>query len=151
MMDFECLVAILGRLESKIDGEQEKLEARHEKLVNQEKMEDNQEKLEAKMEVYPEKLEAMVEHHNRASHVKPCKCLSPCRTQLLMLCIKSVNKQHMKKLLGQLKTWTQDNGESLQEFATDNEQLTHCAFPPPLRKDHICRGPGKVFSSCISD
>jgi hypothetical protein len=42
-----------------------------------------------------------------------------------------------------LKTQTQDNGESLQEFATTIEQLTHHAFFTP-REDHIRRGPGKV-------
>jgi hypothetical protein len=49
----------------------------------------------------------------------------------------------MKKLLEQLKTWTQDDGESLQELATAIEQLTHCAFPPPLHEDHILGDQGR--------
>jgi predicted transcriptional regulator len=92
MVDFECLVAILGRLESKIDAEQEKLEACHGKLkVSQEKiavkveaclekMEANQEK-EAKMEAYPGKVEAMVEHYDRASHVKAMQVLTALQDQ----------------------------------------------------------------------
>lgn len=44
-----------------------------------------------------------------------------------------------------LKAWPQDSGQSLQEFATAIEQLTHCAFPA-LHEDHFHRGPGRAFS-----
>jgi hypothetical protein len=38
---------------------------------------------------------------------------------------------------GQLKTWTQDNGEPLQEVATAIEQMTHHAIPAlPKNRGH---------------
>jgi hypothetical protein len=40
----------------------------------------------------------------------------------------------------QLKTWTKDNGESLQESASTIEQLTHHAFPA-VHEDHVLKGP----------
>jgi hypothetical protein len=50
MVDFECLVAILERLEAKIDTEQEKLLAcRDATEARVQKVEARQEKLEAKM------------------------------------------------------------------------------------------------------
>jgi hypothetical protein len=50
----------------------------------------------------------------------------------------------------QLKTWTQDNGEPMQEFGTAIEQLTSFAFPT-LHEDHVCRRPGKAFGNDIRD
>jgi hypothetical protein len=50
----------------------------------------------------------------------------------------------------QLKTRTQDNGESLQQFATATEQFIHCAFPA-LLEDQVRRGPGKAFVNRIRD
>jgi hypothetical protein len=43
----------------------------------------------------------------------------------------------------QLKTWIQDDGESLQEFAIAIEQLMHCAFPV-LHEDYIHTGQGRA-------
>jgi hypothetical protein len=45
----------------------------------------------------------------------------------------------------QLKTRTKKAGESLQDFATAIDQLTHRAYPT-LSEDHIRREAGKTFS-----
>jgi hypothetical protein len=50
----------------------------------------------------------------------------------------------------QLKILTQDNGESLQKFATTIEQLTHHAFPA-LHEDHVLRGACYAFGNGIRD
>jgi hypothetical protein len=48
----------------------------------------------------------------------------------------------------QLKTRTQDDGESWQEFSI--KLLTPCAFPT-LHEDHDCRGLGKAFGDGMRD
>jgi hypothetical protein len=50
----------------------------------------------------------------------------------------------------QLKTRTQKAGESLQDFATAFEQLTHRAYPT-LPEDHIRREAGKAFTDGVED
>jgi hypothetical protein len=50
----------------------------------------------------------------------------------------------------QLKTWTQGNGEHLQEFATTIEQFTLFVFPA-LHEDHFCRRASKAFGNDIRD
>jgi hypothetical protein len=50
----------------------------------------------------------------------------------------------------QLKTRTQDDGESLQQFASATEQFIRCAFLA-LLEDQIRRGPGKAFVNRIRD
>jgi uncharacterized membrane protein YgaE (UPF0421/DUF939 family) len=46
----------------------------------------------------------------------------------------------------QLKSQTQDNGESPQEAVITIKQLTHHYFPA-LHKDHVCRGAWKAFGN----
>jgi hypothetical protein len=48
----------------------------------------------------------------------------------------------------QLKRQTQDDGESLLEFATAIEHITPCSFPA-LCKDHVYKGAGKAFIDSI--
>jgi hypothetical protein len=50
----------------------------------------------------------------------------------------------------QLTTRTQKAGKSLQDFATDIEQLAHRAYPT-LSEDHMRREAGKSFSKWLRD
>jgi hypothetical protein len=50
----------------------------------------------------------------------------------------------------QLKTWTQKDSGTLQEFAIAIELLIHHAFPAQ-HPNHLCRGLGKAFGKGIRD
>jgi hypothetical protein len=63
-------------------------------------------------------------------------CLLPCRARLLTTGEtddRFGDQQLATGYCNKLKTWTQNDGESSQEFATAIEQLAYHAYPVRLR------------------
>jgi hypothetical protein len=124
-------------------------------------------KSEGNTEANEEKIEAVAEHWKLVQHVKTTRVLTAVQGRASDV-LHGVPKdatyegtvgatedrfadQHLAvESRSQVKTRTQDSGESLQEFSTAIEQLTHHAFPA-LHKDHVCRGTGKAFCNGIRD
>jgi hypothetical protein len=107
-------------------------------------------------EAIQERIKAIVEHYNwvpgvkathhlTASNVLPRVPKGAMFKKTIATLEDRFGDQHLAiGYRSQPKSWTQDDSESLQEFATATEQFIHHAFPA-LLEDQVCRGPGNAF------
>jgi hypothetical protein len=146
------------RMRAEMKAHQERMAAKMEAWLG--KVGSNQEKLGVKMEANQEKVEGVVEPYGWVLHVKTTHLLTAPQywTSNVLHGVpegatyeETNGDRHLSVgYHSQLKTWTPDSGEHLQEFATAIKQLTHCPYPA-VHENHMRRGLGKAWVNRIGD